>query len=100
MPVRYQTRGSRRKTLPVSDLVFEQPAALLPANSSPSQDDDRPPLCPRCHKRLVILATHAVRDETGAAVRQQLWGCPKGHSSATRRAGTFSAVTVLSELVG
>jgi hypothetical protein len=57
-------------------------------------------MCPQCNKRLVILATHSVRDEHGASVRQQLWGCPKGHSTAIRRAGVFSAVETLNELVG
>jgi hypothetical protein len=68
--------------------------------SSSAQDDERPPTCPKCSKRLVILATHSVRDEHGTAVRQQLWGCPKGHATATRRAGAFSPVEMLSELVG
>jgi hypothetical protein len=87
--------------LPVSDLIVEsstdtQAGLTVP----PVVEDERPPQCPSCNKRLVILATHSVRDGSGAFVRQQLWGCPKGHATATRRAGVFSAVTMLGELVG
>jgi hypothetical protein len=57
-------------------------------------------MCPECNKRLVILATQSARDERGAPIRQQLWGCPKGHATATRRAGVFTPVELLSKLVG
>jgi hypothetical protein len=67
---------------------------------APVPDDERPPACPTCNKRLVILATHSIRDEHGAYVRQQLWGCPRGHATAHRRAGIFGPVTLLGELVG
>jgi hypothetical protein len=65
-----------------------------------SPEEERPPLCPKCNKRLVILASQSARDENGGYVRQQLWGCPRGHATAVRRGGTFQPVEVLSELVG
>jgi len=65
-----------------------------------SADEERPPLCPTCNKRLVILASQPARDENGGYVRQQLWGCPRGHATAVRRAGIFLPVVVLAELVG
>jgi hypothetical protein len=84
----------------VSD-VFEDPATAFQSHSQmlAAAEDERPPLCPKCSKRLVILATQSARDEAGAFIRQQLWGCPRGHSTAVRRAGAFSPVTILSELV-
>ena len=99
-----QTRGAVAEglTLPVSDHLFEQLMAppLAAANASPAQDDERPPMCPKCNKRLVILATQSARDEQGSPIRQQLWGCPKGHATAIRRAGVFTPVELLTELVG
>ncbi len=85
----------------MSDVSLEPTSDLhsIPAGAA-VVDDERPPACPSCNKRLVILATHSVRDNTGAMVRQQLWGCPKGHSTATRRAGVFSAVSVMADLAG
>ena len=69
-----------------------------PPQASP--DDERPPLCPTCNKRLVILATQSARDESGGHIRQQLWGCPRGHATAVRRSGMFMPITLLAELVG
>jgi hypothetical protein len=90
----------KRIPRPVSD-VFEESTSVSPdtATSLAGADDERPPLCPSCNKRLVILSTQFSRDESGASVRQQLWGCPRGHATATRRAGSFSPVTLLAELV-
>lgn len=84
----------------MSDL-FEEPATAFQSHTHTlaAAEDERPPTCPQCSKRLVILATQSARDEAGAFVRQQLWGCPRGHATAIRRAGAFSPVTVLSELV-
>jgi hypothetical protein len=86
----------------VGDHLFEQSLAPPPGavSSSSIPDDERPPICPKCNKRLVILATQSSRDESGSPIRQQLWGCPKGHATATRRAGSFTPVELLSELVG
>ena len=85
----------------MSDVTLEPTSDLHTfPNGATVVDDERPPACPSCNKRLVILATHSVRDESGANIRQQLWGCPKGHATATRRNGAFSPVTLLSELVG
>ena len=81
--------------------VFEDPTSAFHnhAVSLTGSEDERPPLCPKCNKRLVILATQSVRDEAGIPFRQQLWGCPRGHATAIRRSGSFSPITVLSELV-
>ncbi len=96
-----RSANRRRKTLPVSDVTVESSSPLSSTNlANQPQDDERPPSCPKCSKRLVILATHSVRDENGSSVRQQLWGCPRGHSTATRRGGAFGPVTMLAELVG
>lgn len=61
-------------------------------------DDDRAPTCPICQKRFVILATHSGRDATGAPIRRQLWGCPRGHATAYRTAGTFEPLEVYEEV--
>jgi hypothetical protein len=63
-------------------------------------EEERPPLCPKCNKRLVILASQSARDENGGYIRQQLWGCPRGHATAVRRGGSFLPIEVLAELVG
>jgi hypothetical protein len=86
--------------LPVSDVTLEPSSEILPMSAgSTALEDERPPSCPSCNKRLVILATHSVRDGQGMLIRQQLWGCPKGHCSATRRAGAFSPVMMLGDLI-
>ena len=84
----------------MSDL-FEDPTSAFHTHvaSLAGSEDERPPLCPKCNKRLVILSTQSARDEAGMSIRQQLWGCPRGHATAIRRSGSFSQITVLSELV-
>jgi hypothetical protein len=68
----------------------------LPAPSP--EDDDRPPVCPVCHKKLVILATHPGRDAAGRPVRKQLWGCPRGHATTYRVGGIFEPIELLDDL--
>ncbi|HQY30058.1 MAG TPA: hypothetical protein PK691_02170 [Thermomicrobiales bacterium] len=82
----------------MSDVTMEPTSEMHSGLATTSYvEDERPPLCPVCHKRLVILATHSVHDN-GGYVRQQLWGCPKGHATAVRKAGSFSPVELLGEL--
>ncbi len=89
-------------TLPVSDQLVESTTPSIQSSlpGSTPVDDERPPQCPSCNKRLVILATHSVREQSGEYARQQLWGCPKGHATAVRRGGSFSPVELLGELAG
>ncbi len=61
-------------------------------------EDDRPPVCPRCQKRLVILATHHDLDSHGKRVRRQLWGCPRGHATVYRTGGSFGGMEVLPDV--
>jgi hypothetical protein len=61
-------------------------------------EDDRPPVCPRCQKRLVILATHHGQDASGRATRRQLWGCPRGHATVYRTGGTFGGLELLPDV--
>lgn len=61
-------------------------------------DDERPPVCPRCQKRLVILATHAGSDGSGQPQRRQLWGCPRGHATVYRIGGSFGGIEVLPDV--
>src|SRR5262245_5173653 len=61
-------------------------------------EDDRPPVCPRCQKRLVILATHASSDQSGIPLRRQLWGCPRGHATVYRIGGSFGGIEVLPDV--
>ena len=84
----------------MSDCIVESHPDPQAGLSSPILEDERPPQCPTCNKRLVILATHSVRDCPSGFTRQQLWGCPKGHATAVRRNGTFSQISLLGELVG
>lgn len=86
----------------MSDVTLDSSSSGLPSPAliPPVQEDERPPACPKCNKRLVILATHSVRDDSGQPIRQQLWGCPRGHATANRRNGTFGPVNLLAELVG
>jgi hypothetical protein len=63
-----------------------------------SSEDDRPPACPVCNKKFVILATHPGRDAAGRPIRKQLWGCPRGHATTYRVGGVFEAIEVLEDL--
>ena len=63
--------------------------------SAPIVDEERPPTCPSCNRRLVILATHWHRDDTGRSQRKQLWGCPRGHSTSSRIGGIFTPIELL-----
>jgi hypothetical protein len=99
--MRSRSAKAEGRPLPVSDLSADPPSTnVQPTAPLAGQDDERPPLCPRCNKRLVILATQPARDDSGGYIRQQLWGCPRGHATAIRRAGIFQPVTLLAELVG
>jgi len=73
------------------------PAATTHA---PSPDEERPPSCPTCNRRLVILATHWNRDDDGRSVRRQLWGCPRGHATAYRNGGAFTAIELMPSVIG
>lgn len=64
-----------------------------------SVEEERPPVCPRCHKRLVILSTQWSRDRSGKSLRRQLWGCPRGHATSLRANGTFSAIELLPDVI-
>jgi hypothetical protein len=75
-----------------------RPRPALPA--ADGADDDRPPLCPVCHRRLVILATHPGHDAAGRPVRRQLWGCPRGHATTYRTAGRFGPLELLEDVFG
>lgn len=69
-----------------------------PVVNPPVAEDETPPRCPSCHRRLVMLAMHWVKDEHGAPVRRQLWGCPRGHATAHRLHGRFSSLDLLESL--
>jgi len=58
-------------------------------------DDDRPPVCPVCTRRLAIIGMRAGRDAAGARVRRQLWGCPAGHATTFRTGGVFGPFDIL-----
>jgi len=62
-------------------------------------EDERPPVCPRCQKRLVILATHRSQDASGRDIRRQLWGCPRGHATVYRTGGAFGGLELLPDVV-
>jgi uncharacterized Fe-S cluster-containing protein len=79
---------------------MDQPGIPVQTAHLAHSEDERPPLCPTCNKRLVILATQSARAESGEYIRQQLWGCPRGHATAVRRHGSFLPVEILAELVG
>lgn len=59
---------------------------------------DRPPACPRCRRRFVILASRSGRDGTGAYARRQLWGCPIGHATVDYVNGIFGRIEILPEI--
>ena len=67
----------------------------LGSPSGPTPDADRPPVCPVCNKRLVILTSRSGRDAAGNVVRRQLWGCPRGHATATYAGGGFGPIELL-----
>ena len=69
---------------------------MIPSRIEP--EEDCPPRCPACTRRLVILATQAWRDEHGVPARRQLWGCPFGHATVYRVRGAFGPVEVLEEI--
>lgn len=91
---------------PVSDVLIvdprhfgpEQPAPVEGVDANPVEEE-RPPICPRCHKRLVILTTQWTRDAAGSSLRRQLWGCPRGHATAFRSKGSFSPIELLPDVV-
>jgi hypothetical protein len=60
-------------------------------------DADRPPACPVCQRRLVILTSRSWRNGNGAYSRRQLWGCPRGHATAEYADGMFGEVDLLPE---
>jgi hypothetical protein len=69
------------------------------AVDAPHAEEERPPVCPRCHKRLVILSTQWTR-EAGISIRRQLWGCPRGHATSFRTNGSFGQIELLPDIVG
>lgn len=70
------------------------------ATSGHAPEEERPPTCPSCNRRLVILATHMGRDDQGRSIRRQLWGCPRGHATAYRDGGVFSSIELLASVAG
>ena len=70
----------------------------MPTRRAAGPDPDRPPACPVCQRRLVILASRSRRDATGVPVRAQLWGCPSGHATADYAGGVFGPVELLPDL--
>ncbi len=86
------TSGGTTGTVAI-EVQFEDRLTTLPGDV----DEERPPRCPTCARRLVILATHPWRDERGAAVRRQLWGCPFGHATAYRMHGAFGPLEIYQE---
>ena len=66
------------------------------AKSEPVEDE-RPPVCPRCQKRLVNLATRG-GGYSGRPLRRQLWGCPRGHATVYRIGGSFGGIEVLPDI--
>ena len=84
----------------MSDTVYDQLTATpsLTVPPLPTHDDERPPACPSCNRRLVILATHWAHDEAGKPLRRQLWGCPRGHATAYRVRGVFTAIELLEDV--
>lgn len=74
---------------------YSMPQTSHAPTGSSVVDDETPPKCPSCHRRLVMLAMHWAKDERGASMRRQLWGCPRGHATAYRARGRFSQVELL-----
>jgi hypothetical protein len=95
-------RSVERKetTLAVQESVSPQSAIEQIANSSSIRvEDDRPPACPRCQRRFVILSSQWYRTASGTSIRRQLWGCPRGHAIAYRSGGAFDGIEPLQDLV-
>ncbi|GIW03471.1 MAG: hypothetical protein KatS3mg059_0091 [Thermomicrobiales bacterium] len=81
------------KTLPMCIRGIDRRKHALHRSSAESlPEEDRPPACPRCHKRLVILSSQWGRTPSGVTVRRQFWGCPRGHASVYRTNGVFGPV--------
>lgn len=78
--------------------TIDEPVPSTVTSGTHAQDEERPPSCPSCNRRLVILATHWHRDELGRSIRRQLWGCPRGHATAYRQGGIFSAVELMPDV--
>lgn len=78
---------------PTPPTVAPEPGHVRPAPAG--ADCDRPPPCPTCHRRLVILASRSGFDGTGTYVRRQLWGCPRGHATTHYAGGAFGPIEVL-----
>lgn len=72
----------------------------LPAScpESPEGDDDRPPLCPVCQRRFVIIAMRPGRNAAGKRIRRQVWGCPFAHATTYRSGGVFEPIEVYAGL--
>lgn len=73
---------------------------VVAASGASAPEEERPPSCPSCNRRLVILATHWDHDVEGRSVRRQLWGCPRGHATAYRSRGVFSAIELMPNVIG
>ena len=86
--------------LPTSQVLarFDADHPPLPPVPPTEAEADRPPVCPVCHRRLVILAARFERDAAGASVRRHLWGCPRGHATATYEDGAFGPIEVLPDV--
>jgi hypothetical protein len=82
----------------MSTAISEPIASAAAAGSTP--EEERPPSCPSCNRRLVILATHWHRDHEGRSLRRQLWGCPRGHATAYRDGGAFTPVELMPDVAG
>lgn len=79
----------------------EEPAhPALSAAAVAQGDEERPPSCPSCNRRLVILATHWQTNPEGKSVRRQLWGCPRGHAVSYRMGGLFTPIELLPDVTG
>jgi hypothetical protein len=84
----------------VQDSIHSHQSIEAVAGASPARiDDDRPPACPRCNRRFVILTSQWFRTAAGVSVRRQLWGCPRGHATAYRANGAFGSIEHLQDLV-
>ena len=80
--------------------ILGEHRVATPAAGASQTDEERPPSCPSCNRRLVILATHWNQDDEGRSVRRQLWGCPRGHATAYRNAGLFSPIELMPNVIG
>ena len=69
------------------------PALSLASGAAPNAD--RPPVCPVCQRRFVILASRFRSVASSVTIRLQLWGCPRGHATADYAAGAFEPIEIL-----